>query len=69
MKQFLLGAKMLGGFQAEGRGTGKYILGGEKLTLSSKGEGVISYADYAIAMIDEVMNGKNICQRISGVEE
>ena len=32
--------------------TGKYILGGEELILNSKGESVISYADYAIAMID-----------------
>lgn len=54
-------------FQAKGARTGKYILGGEELTLNSKGESVISYADYAIAMIDEVVNGNHIQQRISVV--
>ena len=58
-----------GDFQAEGVRTGKYILGGEELTLNSKGESVISYADYAIAMIDEAENGKFIQQRFSVVSE
>lgn len=56
-----------GDFQAEGERTGKYILGGEELTLNSKGESVISYADYAIAMVDEAVNGNHIQQRISVV--
>lgn len=58
-----------GDFQADGSKTGKYILGGEELTLNSKGESVISYADYAIAMIDEALNGNHIQQRISVVAE
>ena len=58
-----------GDFQAEGVRTGKYILGGEELTLNSKGESVISYADYAIAMIDEAENGNHIQQRFSVVSE
>lgn len=58
-----------GDFQAEGERTGKYILGGEELVLNSKGESVISYADYAIAMVDEAINGNNICKRISVVAE
>ena len=58
-----------GDFQADGERTGKYILGGEELTLSSSGESVISYADYAIAMIDEVVNGGHIKQRIGVVKE
>lgn len=58
-----------GDFQAEGARTGKYILGGEELTLNSKGESVISYADYAIAMVDEAVNGNHIQQRISVVAE
>ena len=49
-----------GDFQAEGERTGKYILGGEELTLNSKGESIISYADYAIAMVDEAVKGNNI---------
>lgn len=58
-----------GDFQAEGTRTGKYILGGEELTLNSKGESVISYADYAIAMVDEAIKGNHIRERISVVAE
>ena len=58
-----------GDFRADGERTGKYTLGGEELILNSKGESVISYADYAIAMIDEAINGKNIRKRISVVSE
>ncbi|MBR1396079.1 MAG: NAD(P)-dependent oxidoreductase [Selenomonadaceae bacterium] len=56
-------------FQAEGERTGKYILAGEEFTLNSKNESVISYADYAIAMVDEIESGKHIKQRISVVRE
>lgn len=56
-----------GDFQAEGERTGAYILGGEELTLNSRGESVISYADYAIAMVDEAVKGDHIRQRISVV--
>lgn len=58
-----------GDFQADGVRTGKYILGGEELTLNSKGESIISYADYAIAMVDEALNGNHVQQRISVVAE
>lgn len=58
-----------GDFQADGERSGKYILGGEELTLNSKGESIISYADYAIAMVDEAVNGNHIGQRISVVRE
>lgn len=58
-----------GDFKADGERTGKYILAGEELTLNAKGESVISYADYAIAMIDEAENGNHIQQRISVVAE
>lgn len=54
-----------GDFQADGERTGKYILGGEELTLNSKGESIISYADYAIGMVDEIEKGSHIQQRIS----
>lgn len=56
-------------FQAEGARTGRYILGGKEMTLNSKGESVISYADYAIAMIDEAVDGHHIRERISVVAE
>ena len=58
-----------GDFQADGARSGKYILGGEELTLNSKGESVLSYADYAIAMIDEAVTGNHIQERISVVSE
>lgn len=56
-------------FQADGARTGKYILGGEELTVNARGESVISYADYAIAMIDEAVKGGHIRERISVVGE
>ena len=58
-----------GDFQADGERTGKYILAGEELTLNAKGESIISYADYAIAMVDEIEKGDHIQQRISVVRE
>ena len=56
-----------GDFQAEGERTGKYMQAGEELTLNGRGESIISYADYAIAMVDEAMSGNHIRQRISVV--
>ena len=58
-----------GDFQADGERTGGYILGGEELTPSADGESVISYADYAIAMVDEIESGEHIQQRISVVRK
>ena len=56
-----------GDFQAEGERTDKYILAGEELTLNERGESIISYADYALAMVDEALSGNHIRQRISVV--
>lgn len=58
-----------GDFQAEGEKTGEYILGGEELTLNEKGESIISYADYAVAMVDEITEGNHIQERISVVRK
>lgn len=58
-----------GDFQAEGERSGEYILGGEELTLNEKGESVISYADYAVAMVDEIVKGSHIQERISVVRK
>lgn len=58
-----------GDFQADGERSGEYILGGEELTLNAKGESVISYKDYAIAMVDEILKGANIGKRISVVRK
>ena len=58
-----------GDFRADGERTGKYVLGGEELVLNSNGESIISYADYAIAVIDEAVSGGNVQKRISVVSE
>ena len=55
-------------FRADGARTGKYLLGGDQLIVGSKGESVISYADYAIAVVDEIEKGDHIRERISLVE-
>lgn len=56
-------------FNADGERTTKYILGGEDLVLNSKGESTLSYADFAFAMVDEIINAKHIKERISVVSE
>lgn len=56
-------------FQADGEKTGGYILAGEELTRNSKGESIISYADYAIAFVDEIEKGSHIQERISLVRK
>lgn len=56
-------------FKADGERTGTYILSGEELTFNSKGESAISYADFSLAMVDEIENGNHIQQRISVLKE
>lgn len=56
-------------FQPEGARTGTYILAGEEFTCNAKGESVISYADYAIALVDEAVSGAHPQARISVVGE
>ncbi len=56
-------------FVFEREKTGEYQLGGEDLILNSKGESVISYEDYALALVDEVMNNLHNQQRISVVSK
>ena len=58
-----------GDFQADGERTGAYKLGGEQLVLDANGESVISYADYAIAMVDEAVSGEHVKQRIGVVRK
>lgn len=54
-------------FRADGPRTGEYILAGEEFTVNERGESIVSYADYAIAMVDEIEKGNHIQQRISVV--
>lgn len=56
-------------FVADGKKTGEYKLGGEDLILNSNGESVISYADYALALVDVIDSGKYIRERISVVSK
>lgn len=56
-------------FVADGIRTGEYKLGGEELTLSSNGTSEISYADYAIALVDVFESGKFNKERISVVSK
>ena len=44
---------------------GEYQLAGEVFTVNAEGKSEISYADYAIAMVDEAEKGNHINQRIS----
>ena len=58
-----------GNFVPDGERTGKYILGGEEYFVNAKGVSEISYADYAIAMIDEIGNANHIRARFSVIGE
>ncbi|MBV7387203.1 NAD(P)H-binding protein [Pasteurellaceae bacterium TAE3-ERU1] len=52
-------------FQADGERTGQYQLAGERFTVNDKQQSTISYADYAIAMLDLVEQKRYVRQRLS----
>lgn len=52
-------------FQADGERTGAYTLAGEDYSTDTNGVSAISYADYAIAVVDEIEHGSHIGERIS----
>ncbi len=54
-------------FVADGPRTGSYTAGGDELLTNSKGESEISYADYAIAMVDEAESGAHAGRRFTVV--
>ena len=56
-------------FVADGAKTGHYTAGGEQFMVNSQGKSQISYADYAIAMVDEAENAKHTKQRFTVVAE
>ncbi|MGG1397662.1 NAD(P)-dependent oxidoreductase [Bacillus salipaludis] len=56
-------------FNPEGKRTGSYRKGKDQLILNSKGESYISYADYAIAVLDEIENPQHKNERFSVVGE
>lgn len=56
-------------FDAEGGRTGSYRSGKDHLLLNAKGESYISYADYAIAVLDEIENPQHVKERFTVVGE
>ncbi|WP_214857530.1 NAD(P)-dependent oxidoreductase [Exiguobacterium sp. s191] len=58
-----------GFFDPSGQRTGTYTIGGEQMILNAKGESYISYADYAIAVVDELENAQHLNERFSVVGE
>ncbi|TDL75300.1 NAD(P)-dependent oxidoreductase [Rhodococcus qingshengii] len=56
-------------FNPEGKRTGSYQAGKDHLLVNSKGESYISYADFAIAVADEVENTKHLNERFTVVGE
>ncbi|TQR10354.1 NAD(P)-dependent oxidoreductase [Psychrobacillus soli] len=58
-----------GYFDPEGKRTGTYQLGKDNLIVNAKGDSYISYADYAIAIVDEIENAQHVNERFSVVAE
>ena len=56
-------------FVSDGIKTNEYKLGHDNVILNSNGESSISYADYAIALVDEIINNKYNKQRICVVSK
>ncbi|GEL76996.1 NAD(P)-dependent oxidoreductase [Tenuibacillus multivorans] len=56
-------------FDPEGERTGTYKGGSDVLLVNSEGESYISYADFAIAVVDEAENAKHINKRFTVVGE
>ena len=56
-------------FDFEGKRTGTYTLGKDQLLFNSKGNSYISYADFAIAIVDEAENKAHINERFTVVGE
>lgn len=56
-------------FDPEGKRTGAYQSGKDHLLVNSKGESYISYADYAIAVLDEIENPQHVNERFTVVGE
>ncbi|MCY8542609.1 NAD(P)-dependent oxidoreductase [Bacillus haynesii] len=56
-------------FNPEGKRTGSYQKGQENFIVNTAGESYISYADYAIAVVDEAEKGEHINERFTVVGE
>lgn len=47
--------------------TGSYMSGKDKLLVNAEGKSTISYADYAIAMLDEIEQARHVRERFTAV--
>ncbi|SFL94183.1 hypothetical protein SAMN04487943_105190 [Gracilibacillus orientalis] len=56
-------------FDSEGKRTGSYQKGKENVIMNSAGESYISYADFAIAILEEIENPEHINERFTVVGE
>ncbi|RAM11399.1 NAD(P)-dependent oxidoreductase, partial [Listeria ivanovii] len=56
-------------FNLDGARTGEYQTALNVLTTNAAGNSEISYADYAIALVDEIENAKHLKQRFSVVSK
>lgn len=56
-------------FDPEGKRTGSYQVGSEHVILNAAGESYISYADFAIAVLDEIENRQHQNKRFAVVGE
>ncbi|WP_442601948.1 NAD(P)-dependent oxidoreductase [Paenibacillus sp. KN14-4R] len=56
-------------FNPEGVRTGSYVKGQDNLIVNAKGDSYVSYADYAIALLDEIENPQHMKERFTVVSE
>ncbi|MCJ1655258.1 NAD(P)-dependent oxidoreductase [Staphylococcus sp. NRL 16/872] len=56
-------------FDPEGQRTGTYQSGKDQLLVNSQGDSYISYADYAIAIVDEAEHAAHVNERFTVVGE
>ena len=53
-------------FLPDAPATGKYVLGSDDFSVNANGESMVSYADYALAMVDLIANGGHAHEQVSG---
>lgn len=56
-------------FNPEGKRTGSYQKGKDNLIVNAAGQSYVSYADYAIAVLDEIENPEHTNERFTVVSE
>ncbi|AKG34131.1 NAD(P)-dependent oxidoreductase [Paenibacillus durus] len=56
-------------FDPEGKRTGAYQKGKDNFIVNAKGDSYVSYADYAVAIIDEIEHPQHINERFTLVSE